>query len=196
MTLGETLQTLRKEASLSHEQVAQQLFVSRQTVSKWEDNQAEPGVENLKALARLYGVTLDRLVGMEPPPPPQPETARAEPEAPADGYLMFVLLFGLVCILISTGSMVAYGELQIPVALLAMLAGIWLRYPAVWGVIQVMLSWEVLMAVVHMMLGGTVVGGRYAAAQRRRLRRTRAGGSCPRRCGRAGGSGIPGPHLQ
>ena len=68
MTLGENLQNLRKEAGLSQEQVAQQLFVSRQTVSKWENNQAEPGVENLKALAGLYGVTLDRLVGMEPPP--------------------------------------------------------------------------------------------------------------------------------
>lgn len=158
MTLGENLQNLRKEAGLSQEQVAQQLFVSRQTVSKWENNLAEPGVENLKALARLYGVTLDWLVGMEPPPPSQPETAQAEPEPTADGYLMFVLLYGLVCILISTGSMVAYGELQIPIALFVMLAGIWVRYPAVWGVIQVMLSWEVLMEVVHMMQGGTVVG--------------------------------------
>ena len=96
MTLGENLQNLRKEAGLSQEQVAQQLFVSRQTVSKWENNQAEPGVENLKALAGLYGVTLDRLVGMEPPPPLQSEAVQAEPEAPADSYLMFVLLFGLV----------------------------------------------------------------------------------------------------
>ena len=74
MTLGENLQNLRKEAGLSQEQVAQQLFVSRQTVSKWENNLAEPGVENLKALAGLYGVTLDRLVGMEPPPPLQSST--------------------------------------------------------------------------------------------------------------------------
>ena len=155
MTLGENLQNLRKEAGLSQEQVAQQLFVSRQTVSKWENNLAEPGVENLKALARLYGVTLDRLVGMEPPPPLQSEAVRAEPEAPADSYLMFVLLFGLVCILISTGSMVAYGELQI---LFVMIAGIWLRYPVVWSAIQVMLSWEVLVAAAHMMLDGAVVG--------------------------------------
>lgn len=158
MTLGENLQNLRKEAGLSQEQVAQQLFVSRQTVSKWENNLAEPGVENLKALARLYGVTLDRLVGMEPPPPPQLETVGAEPEPPADSYLMFVLIFGLVCILISTGSMVAYGELQIPIALFVMIAGVWLRYPVVWSVIQLMLSWEVLVAAVHMIQGGAVAG--------------------------------------
>ena len=158
MTLGENLQNLRKKAGLSQEQVAQQLFVSRQTVSKWENNLAEPGVENLKALAGLYGVTLDRLVGMEPPPPLQSEAVRAEPEAPADSYLMFVLIFGLVCILISTGSMVAYGELQIPIALFVMIAGIWLRYPVVWSAIQLMLSWEVLVAAAHIMLDGAVVG--------------------------------------
>ena len=65
MTLGENLQNLRKEAGLSQEQVAQQLFVSRQTVSKWENNLAEPGVENLKTLARLFGGTLDQLMGLE-----------------------------------------------------------------------------------------------------------------------------------
>ena len=39
-----------------------------------------------------------------------------------------------------------------------MIAGIWLRYPVVWSAIQVMLSWEVLVAAAHMMLDGAVVG--------------------------------------
>lgn len=63
MTLGENLQHLRKEAGLSQEEVAGRLFVSRQSVSKWENGQAEPGVENLKTLAQLYGVTVDELLG-------------------------------------------------------------------------------------------------------------------------------------
>ena len=67
MTLGENLQQLRKSAGLSQEEVAGRLFVSRQSVSKWENGQAEPGVENLKALAALYGVTMDQLTGMSPP---------------------------------------------------------------------------------------------------------------------------------
>lgn len=36
MTLGENLQRLRKEQGLSQEDVAQALFVTRQTISKWE----------------------------------------------------------------------------------------------------------------------------------------------------------------
>lgn len=67
MTLGENLQKLRKSAGLSQEEVAGRLFVSRQSVSKWENGQAEPGVENLKALAVLYGVTMDQLTGMDTP---------------------------------------------------------------------------------------------------------------------------------
>lgn len=63
MTLGENLQKLRREAGLSQEEVAGRLFVSRQSASKWENDQAEPGVENLKALAGLYNVTMDRLTG-------------------------------------------------------------------------------------------------------------------------------------
>ena len=62
MTFGENLQRLRKEKGLSQEDVAQALFVSRQTISKWETDKAEPGVDNLKALAGLYGVSLDRLM--------------------------------------------------------------------------------------------------------------------------------------
>lgn len=63
MTLGENLQRLRKEKGLSQEEVAQAMFVSRQSVSKWETDKAEPGVKALKGLGRLYGVTLDELVG-------------------------------------------------------------------------------------------------------------------------------------
>ena len=63
MTLGENLQRLRKEKGLSQEEVAQALFVSRQSVSKWETDKAEPGIKALKGLGRLYGVTLDELAG-------------------------------------------------------------------------------------------------------------------------------------
>ena len=65
MTLGENLQKLRKAKGLSQDEVAQKLYLSRQSVSKWENGQAEPGVENLKKLSRLYGVTVDALIGVE-----------------------------------------------------------------------------------------------------------------------------------
>ena len=76
MKFHENLQRLRKAAGLSQEDVAKKLFVSRQSVSKWENGGAEPGIENLKALARLYGVSVDELVGnCEPEEPPARDEA-------------------------------------------------------------------------------------------------------------------------
>ena len=50
MTLCEKLIDLRRKAGLSQEQMAQQLDVSRQAVSKWETDIASPDMENLLAL--------------------------------------------------------------------------------------------------------------------------------------------------
>lgn len=60
------LQNLRKKNSLSQEELADKLGVSRQAVSKWERAEASPDTDNLIALARLYGVSLDELVGNSP----------------------------------------------------------------------------------------------------------------------------------
>lgn len=56
----------RKENGFSQEELAERIGVSRQAVSKWERSEASPDTDNLIALARLYGVTLDELInGME-----------------------------------------------------------------------------------------------------------------------------------
>jgi len=58
---------LRKTNNLSQEALAEKLSVSRQAVSKWERAEASPDTDNLIALAKLYGVSLDQLlnVGLE-----------------------------------------------------------------------------------------------------------------------------------
>ena len=47
MTVGERIQQLRKAAGLSQEQLAEQLDVSRQSVSKWELNDAAPEISKI-----------------------------------------------------------------------------------------------------------------------------------------------------
>ncbi len=60
--LGQNLYTLRKGRGLSQEELADQLGVSRQAISKWERDEAYPDTENLIAISKLYGVSLDDLV--------------------------------------------------------------------------------------------------------------------------------------
>lgn len=57
---------MRRSRSLSQEELAKQLGLSRQAVSKWERAESAPDIGNLVALADIYGVSLDELVrGME-----------------------------------------------------------------------------------------------------------------------------------
>ncbi len=58
------LKDLRINEGISQEKLAEQLMVSRQAVSKWENGEALPDMENMVALARLYNISLDELVGI------------------------------------------------------------------------------------------------------------------------------------
>lgn len=60
--IAERLAVRRKEAGLSQEGLAEKLGVSRQAVSKWERSESSPDTDNLIALAKLYGVSLDDLL--------------------------------------------------------------------------------------------------------------------------------------
>lgn len=61
MTLREKLIVLRDKAGISQMALAHQLGVSRQAVSRWESGDATPSMDKLKALAKIYNVTLDWL---------------------------------------------------------------------------------------------------------------------------------------
>ena len=65
MELSEKIQKLRKEHNLTQEQLAEQLFVSRTAVSKWETGRGTPSMESLKQIANLFHITLDQLLSTE-----------------------------------------------------------------------------------------------------------------------------------
>lgn len=62
MTLGEKIRESRKRCGLSQEQLAEKMAVSRSAVAKWETDKGLPDVGNLKILARLLNVSVDRLL--------------------------------------------------------------------------------------------------------------------------------------
>ena len=62
MIIADKIVSLRKRAGWSQEELAGQIHVSRQTLSKWESGGAVPDTENVVALSRLFGVTTDYLL--------------------------------------------------------------------------------------------------------------------------------------
>lgn len=66
-TIGKRIQTLRKEHGLTQKQLAEQLGVTPQAVSKWETDESCPDISILPALANLLGVSTDALLGAETP---------------------------------------------------------------------------------------------------------------------------------
>ncbi len=107
MTLHEKIFYYRKAAKLSQEELAAQLGVSRQAVSKWELGEAVPDTGKLLALARTLHVTADHLldeetdlesgtpVDLAPPEPHKP---------PANFFARFVRRFGWLA-----GLYIAFG---------------------------------------------------------------------------------------
>lgn len=65
MTFGEKIQKLRKESGLSQEELAGQLEVSRQAVSKWERDSGYPETEKIVRMSRIFHVTVDYLLNDE-----------------------------------------------------------------------------------------------------------------------------------
>lgn len=62
MTLAEKIMDLRKRAGLSQEDLANELGVTRQSVSKWESTSATPDVAKIVQMSKLFGVSTDYLL--------------------------------------------------------------------------------------------------------------------------------------
>ena len=62
MEFNEKLQHLRKENNMTQEQLAEQLEVSRQAVSKWESGQSYPEMEKLLIICDMFHCDMDSLV--------------------------------------------------------------------------------------------------------------------------------------
>lgn len=65
MLLSERIKEERKKAQLSQEQLADKVGVSRQTIYKWENDQAMPDLKNLKKLAETFNVSVENMLDEE-----------------------------------------------------------------------------------------------------------------------------------
>lgn len=104
LEIAARLVELRRARCLSQEDLADQLGVSRQAVSKWERGESSPDTDNLIALAGIYDVSLDALLlgrtdGTVPPPEeiaPEQEEGRQRRRLLSFPYPVFIALVYLL----------------------------------------------------------------------------------------------------
>ena len=65
MEFHEKLQELRRQKGLTQEELAEKLYVSRTAISKWESGRGYPNIESLKAIAKFFSVTVDKLLSTD-----------------------------------------------------------------------------------------------------------------------------------
>lgn len=89
MEFHEKLQELRKSRGLTQEELAEELYVSRTAISKWESGRGYPSIDSLKEISNYFSVTIDELLSTDK------LLSIAEKENRANLRGMCDLLFGL-----------------------------------------------------------------------------------------------------
>lgn len=107
MNLGEHIYRLRTQKNMSQGDLADALEVSRQSVSKWENNSAVPELEKLVKMAGLFGVSLDELVGSSPAKTEYPPVEICHSPVPVRSYAGLALL---CCSILSLVLFLVFGE--------------------------------------------------------------------------------------
>lgn len=93
MEFNEKLQQLRAQKDLTQEQLAEQLYVSRTAVSKWESGKGYPNIESLKCISKFFSISIDELLSGEE------LITLAQTENSSNIKKIFSLLFGILDIM-------------------------------------------------------------------------------------------------
>lgn len=103
MNLGENIYQFRTKKNMSQGDLANALDVSRQSVSKWENNSAVPELDKLIRMSEIFSISIDELVGRIPssePGVPAQETVVHHGMPPRRIVGIILLCFGLIASLI------------------------------------------------------------------------------------------------
>lgn len=65
MEFHEKLQELRKSRNLTQEELAEELYVSRTAISKWESGRGYPSIDSLKAISGFFSISIDELLSAD-----------------------------------------------------------------------------------------------------------------------------------
>ena len=115
MTFGENLSKLRREAGLSQEALAERLKVSRQSVSRWEQDACSPSMDSLIRMGEVLRVPVERLAAGVPVPVPVPEPSDppAAPQVPRRHWVFTRRRVVLIALALLTVAALCFGAVKV-----------------------------------------------------------------------------------
>ncbi|MBX8938117.1 helix-turn-helix domain-containing protein [Enterococcus gilvus] len=120
MNLSKQIKRLREEAGFSQEELSEKIYVSRQTISNWENERSYPDIHNLLLLSVLFNVTLDELVKGDV------ETMKRVIKKDESDKYVYIMLIGTVVMAISIGPAIKiFGNNGLWISFIPFLPAFW-----------------------------------------------------------------------
>lgn len=106
MMLSDNIRDYRKKNNMSQDELAEKLGVTRQSISLWETGQTQPTIDNIIALAKIFHISLDMLLGTADSPAPSPDP---EPMKKGNTGLLIPIVMAIAVIICAVILAVAIG---------------------------------------------------------------------------------------
>ena len=145
MNLGESIYRQRTLHNMSQGDLADALDVSRQSVSKWENNMAVPELDKLMKMSELFGISLDVLVhgedSVSPQPPADFTQLQKTPSAPVEnalpprkiaGIILFCMAFLTELVCTALGGMLEGLIFASPFVLCGLICFLFKKHVGLW----------------------------------------------------------------
>ena len=118
MELARQLRAKREERGLSQDEVSKAIFVSRQTISNWENDKTYPDVESLLLLSVLFDVTVDELIKGDVE---AMKEAIEQDHKKMDKLAWAMMGFGITALAMFFGGLFFWGWDMVPTTIIALL---------------------------------------------------------------------------
>lgn len=106
--LGDNIRKYRKLNNMSQDDLAEKLNVTRQSVSLWENGQTQPSLENIVALAKLFGVSTDELLVSDNPSGSASNTVSVQESEPQKSKKKSLFLILGISVAVVVAAVVAF----------------------------------------------------------------------------------------
>lgn len=128
MELGKQIKRYRTKAGLSQEDLADKVYVSRQTISNWENDKSYPDVKSLMLLSEIFEISIDNLIKGDLDKMKREIDTQEYAQFQKDSIIFTIMLAGLILL---------------PIPLVAFLQGLGVAIVIVWGVVSMVYAGRV-----------------------------------------------------